>query len=130
LIEKKATVLPIDVTKVENAITPYVNAWGYFMRQKEIITPYIFSGFTVEYKKHLPAPSISWVFSHSAKVPYAFTIQYEPLSEEFLNKIKDNYDYIFLTGDDQNVRKLIGSASKEVCSSGKVRLYKIDKKDL
>ncbi len=130
VIKQGTAILPIDVTKVESAVTPYVNSWGYFLRHRELITPYLFSGFMVEYKKRLPAPSISWVFSHSAKVPYAFTIQYEPLSEEFLNEIKDNYDYILLTGDDQNVKKLIGSVSQETCSSGKVRLYKIDKKDL
>jgi hypothetical protein len=120
-------VLPIDVTKVESAITPYVNSWGYFTRYREMITPYLFSGFTVEYKKQLPAPSVSWIFSHSSKAPYAFTIKYNPLSEEFLKTIKNSYDYILLTGSDQEVKKLISSVSQEECSSGEVTLYKIVK---
>ena len=92
-----------------------------------MITPYLFSGFTVEYKKQLPAPSVSWIFSHSSKAPYAFTIKYNPLSEEFLKTIKNSYDYILLTGSDQEVKKLISSVSQEECSSGEVTLYKIVK---
>ncbi len=124
---RSAAVLPIDVTNNETAITPYVNSWGYFLRQREVITPYLFSGFMVDYKKTWPAPSISWVFTSGKKTPYSFRVQYETISKESLHKIKDNYDYILLTGSDKEMEDLIGSVSRKECSSGAVSLYKVDK---
>lgn len=118
-IEQRSAILPVDATKPESsAIRPYLNSWGYFFRHKELLTPYLATGsqMRIEYIHKPPAPSEWWVYHGNIKE-----------GTEFINTIRDTYDYILLIGNDSKVEKIIGSISYEVCSDRLVRLYKIEK---
>jgi hypothetical protein len=118
-IRDGSKVLPIDASKSRSAvIRPSFNSWGYFFKDKELLTPYLFTGKHVrfEYTQKPPAPSPWWVIlGNEAKV------------RDNVNLLRDTYDYIILVGMNPHVEEIVTSISNEVCSDKSVRLYEIEK---
>ncbi len=49
------------------------------------------------------------------------------IGPEFMDKIRETYDYVLLVGNDSKVEGLIDSISFKICSDKLVSLYKIEK---
>lgn len=117
-IENRSAVLPVDATKPEGGLTPYIHSWGYFFIQRELLTPYLFqhAHIPIKYKHALPAPSSYWAIKGN-----------ESIGLKLIGEIRETYDYILLVGKDSEAEDLIGSISHEVCTDRLVSLYKIEK---
>ena len=117
-IENRSIIFPIDAVQSEEIIKQYLHSWGYFLKSRELLTPYLFEHAHVPIKyKHKPsAPSESWVLQGNMKE-----------GKEFINTIRGTYDYILLIGNDSKVKEMINTISYETCSEGLVSLYKVEK---
>lgn len=118
-LENRTFVLPVDATQHETDIlTPYLHSWGYFLKYKEVLSPYLFqhNHIPIKYRDRPPAPSEFWV-----------THENKEISPKLMGEISDTYDYILLIGNDPKVEDLIGSISYQVCSDRLVSLYKVEK---
>lgn len=120
-IERRSVILPVDATQPEGSlggITPYLHSWGYFLKHKEILTPYLFqhTHIPIKYKYKPPAPSEYWAMFGNKEI-----------APEFMDKIRETYDYVLLVGNDSKVEGLIDSISFKICSDRLVSLYKIEK---
>jgi hypothetical protein len=117
-IEDRSAILPIDAVQSEGNIMQYLHSWGYFLKYKELLTPYIFqhAHIPLKYRHRLPAPREYWSIWGNKEI-----------SEDLIVKIRETYDYILLFGNDSKVEKVISSISHEICSDKLVSLYKIEK---
>ena len=118
-IKQGSIILPIDTIESNSAtVRPYHSSWGYFLKNKEFLTPYLFTGshIGIEYKNRPPAPNEWWV-----------TIGNLAEGAAFMHSVKDTYDYILIFGNNPEVEDMIGTFSHEVCSDRSVRLFKIEK---
>lgn len=118
LVEDRSIVLPIVSTELNSWVAPHLFSWGYFYKDKEMLTPYLFADghVPIKYKDEPLAPSRWWaVFGNKELAP------------ELVNEIKDKYDYVILVGNDLKVEGLINSISYKECSEGIVSLYRMRK---
>lgn len=117
-IENRSTILPIDAVQSEEKIKQYSHSWGYFLKRRELLTPYLFqhAHIPIKYKNKPSAPSEWWVIQGNMKE-----------GKEFINTIRDTYDYILLFGNDSEVEEMISPISYKICSDGLVSLYKVGK---
>lgn len=116
-IQDGSVILPVDATK--NSDTPvmrYLNAWGYFLEKRQILFPYLATGaqLSIEYVNRPPAPTEWWVFHGKLDE-----------GRNLADAIQKNYDYIILSGNNNQVEKIISSLADEICSDGLVRLYQV-----
>jgi hypothetical protein len=117
-IEQESTVFPITASPAKSGIRPYTSAWGYFYKEKEILTPYLFQGphIPIQYKNRPPLLSRLWANKGNKEK-----------EKELLSELTENYDYILLIGNSYENEEMIRSISHEICADKMVKLYKIEK---
>jgi len=117
-IENRSIMLPVISSEINSWVAPHLFSWGYFYKNKEMLTPYLFTDdhVPIKYKDELPAPSRWWAIVGSKE-----------LDPDIVNEIKDKYDYILFVGNDLKVERLISSISSKECSEGIVSLYRMRK---
>lgn len=116
VIKQETSVFPINVMGSKSAIRPYNSSWGYLSTRQEILTPFLFTGrhIPVAYKKRPPALS-----------EFRFNQGDEAMDMAFLNKLRENYDYVLLLGTDPKAERLIDSIARERCRDKSVKVYEI-----
>jgi len=116
-IKQDSAVFQINVTKAKSGIRPYDSSWGYFYREREILTPYLFQGPHIPLKYRNRPPLLSkFLVSQGNK----------EMEKEFLDKLRETYNYILFIGNNSKVEERISPISHEICSDGLVRLYEIE----
>ena len=117
-IKQESSIFQINATQLKSGIRPYNNAWGYFYREREILTPYLFQGphIPIQYRNRPPLLSKFLVNQGNKE-----------MEKELLYKLKENYNYILLIGNNSQMEEMISSISHEICSEKLVRLYKIER---
>lgn len=118
-INDKSVVLPVSAAKVKTSLlSPYLHAWGYFFRDKQLAAPYIFSlePISLKYRNKLEAPDGLWAFNDRV--------------QDFIARkdyIRNIYDYILVVGDNPLILDTVSNISSEICSDGIVRLFLVKK---
>ncbi len=117
-MKSQSIVLPVTAINSESfAVRPYLAAWGYFLRDIEILTPYLVTGnvLQIEYINKPPAPLAWWAIHGDIEK-----------GREMLDAIKNTYDYILFIGSNAEIENVIKTYADKVCSDGVVSLYKVN----
>lgn len=117
-LEEKSSVFQINTMQAKSGIRPYNSSWGYFLKQREILTPYLFTG------SHIP---VAYKNRPSLLSEFRFNQGNKEADRKFLNKLRESYDYVLLIGNDSKADNLLSTVSYEACSDKLVRVYKIKK---
>jgi hypothetical protein len=117
-IKQESAVFPINTTPAKSGIRPYTSAWGYFYKEKEILTPHLFQAphIPIQYKNRPPLLSRLWADKGNKET-----------EKELLHELKETYDYILLIGDSSRNEEMIRSISHAICTDRLVKLYEIEK---
>lgn len=118
-IKPRSSVFQINVMPAESGIRPYSSAWGFFCKEREILTPYLFTG------THIP---VTYKYRPPALTEFQIGRGNAERDRDFLNKLRDNYDYILFMGNDQKTEDLIGTVSQKMCVDKSVGLYEINRR--
>lgn len=119
-IKPQSIVLPVAAIKSESSVVrPYLAAWGYFLRDIEILTPYLTTGYVlqIEYINKPPAPLESWVIHGDIEK-----------GREMSDIIRNAYDYIIFIGSNAEAESIIKPFTDKICSESIVSLYKTNTK--
>lgn len=117
LMAPKSSLYPINLVEAKSGMRPYNSAWGYFYKDREFLTPFIFTGghISISYRKRPPILAGA-----------SLTGEDEEMNQQSLKTLSQSYDYVILTGGDPKVRHSLETVSEEVCSEKLVHVYKIE----